>query len=59
MQMTQAELAQLIGVSQHTISQWETGKRQIDYHSFEKLCINPIKCGIINLSRVVDCPSIS
>lgn len=37
MQMTQAELAQLIGVSQHTISQWETGKRQIDYHSFEKL----------------------
>lgn len=37
MKLTQSELAELLGVTQHTISQWETGKRQIDYVSFEKL----------------------
>lgn len=35
--LSQAELAKHIGVSQRSISSWETGFRQPDYETLEKL----------------------
>ena len=36
--LTQAELAEKIGVSNKTISKWETGKCMPDYNVIQKLC---------------------
>jgi len=36
--LTQAQLAQQLNVSQRSISSWETGFRQPDYELLEKIC---------------------
>ena len=37
--MTQSELGEKLGVSQDTISIWETGKAQPNYDAIQKMCI--------------------
>ena len=49
--MTQEQLAEKLGVSNKTISKWETGKCMPDYSIVKNLCDELENCLMVNLQE--------
>ena len=58
--MTQKQLAELVGVTDVTISRWESGQRQPMWYQFVKLCVvlgmNPLD--FMDIRKSSDIPGV-